>query len=257
VRRFDAITFDCYGTLIDWASGIAAALGDAVGEPARRFLSAQLFAAYLRAEQQLERGPYRPYHEILLAAATEAAATLGCTAIAPERVPASLPRWRPFSDTNPALLRLRQSGYVLGILSNVDDNLLAATQRHFSISFDFAVTAERVRSYKPSPAHFLVARETLLRRFGARRWLHVAQSHYHDLAPACTLSIPVVWVNREGAAPPPGAPAPLRQVADLLELAAWLTDPEKSVRGSPDCSASDPHAVGRERASAARGRGTT
>jgi 2-haloalkanoic acid dehalogenase type II len=116
-------------------------------------------------------------------------------ALMPERARGladSLPSWKPFPDTNPALERLASAGYRLGILSNVDDDLLAGTLRHFTVPFDPLVTAQQVRSYKPSPGHF----ETARRRIGESRWLHAAQSHFHDVVPCRALGIPVAWVNR-------------------------------------------------------------
>ncbi|HEV2719662.1 MAG TPA: HAD-IA family hydrolase [Thermoanaerobaculia bacterium] len=99
-----------------------------------------------------------------------------------------------FPDTNAALERLRGAGYRLGILSNVDDDLLAATRRHFSVGFDLIVTAQQVRSYKPGHAHFLEARK----RIGEARWLHAAESNFHDIVPANALGIENAWINRRG-----------------------------------------------------------
>jgi 2-haloalkanoic acid dehalogenase type II len=116
---------------------------------------------------------------------------------APERargLAESLPGWKPFPDTNPALERLVSAGHRLGILSNVDDDLLAGTLRHFTVPFDLLVTAQQVRSYKPAPGHF----ETARRRIGRSRWLHAAQSHFHDVVPCRALGIPVAWINRKG-----------------------------------------------------------
>src|SRR5438094_334979 len=100
---------------------------------------------------------------------------------------------RPFSDTNDALSALAAAGCRLGILSNVDDDLIAETRKHFSVAFDFVITAQQVRSYKPSPGHFTAARE----RIGAARWLHAAQSNFHDVVPCNALGIPTAWINRK------------------------------------------------------------
>jgi FMN phosphatase YigB (HAD superfamily) len=100
----------------------------------------------------------------------------------------------------------------------VDDDLLSATCRHFSAPIDLIVTAQQVRSYKPAHGHFLAARE----RIGSQRWLHAAQSHFHDVVPATALGVPVVWVNRKREPLPPGGLAPLAEVATLAELADWL-----------------------------------
>jgi len=129
----------------------------------------------------------------------------------------SLPKWRPFSDTNPALERLAAAGYRLGILSNVDDDLLSGTLRHFTVSFDLQVTAQQIGSYKPAHGHFLTARE----RIGSRPWLHAAQSYFHDVVPARALGIPVAWINRKGEVAPDGGHAD-REFRTLAELADWL-----------------------------------
>ena len=129
----------------------------------------------------------------------------------------SLPNWRPFPDTNRGLRQLADAGYRLGILSNVDDDLLAWTRRHFPAPFEIIVTAEQVGSYKPAPAHFAEARA----RIGDRAWLHAAQSYFHDIAPAVALGIPVAWVNRKSERAPEGS-RPAREVHDVLELARWL-----------------------------------
>jgi 2-haloalkanoic acid dehalogenase type II len=133
-------------------------------------------------------------------------------------LPHSRPLWPPFPDTNQALERLAQR-YRLGILSNVDEDLLESTCDHFPIDFDFWVTADRVESYKPDLAHFEAARPFVGDSAG---WLHVAQSLYHDVAPARCVGLPVVWVNRKGEALDPQAPPPAREVADLASLADWL-----------------------------------
>ncbi len=108
-------------------------------------------------------------------------------------------------------------GEVCAILSNIDAGLLDATRRHFTVPFEFAVTAERVRSYKPAPTHFLAARE----RIGGRRWLHAAQSYFHDVVPARALGIPTAWINRTAESAGAG-PRPDREFRTLTELADWL-----------------------------------
>ena len=128
-----------------------------------------------------------------------------------------MPAWPPFPDTNPALRRLFEAGYRLGILSNVDDDLLAWTRRHLAVPFDIVVTAERAGSYKPAPRHFEMAREAI----DGQRWLHAAQSYFHDVVPARALSIPVAWINRKGEAARDGG-KPDREFRNLTELADWL-----------------------------------
>ena len=128
-----------------------------------------------------------------------------------------MPAWPPFPDTNPALRRLVDAGYRLGILSNVDDDLLAWTRRHLAAPFEIVVTADQAGSYKPAPRHFEMARETI----GRERWLHAAQSYFHDVVPARSLSIPVAWINRKGEVSSDRG-KPDREFRDLTELADWL-----------------------------------
>ncbi len=204
-RRYDIITFDCYGTLIDWENGIAGAFRDAGVDRPRE----ELLRAYAEAERAVEHERYRPYREVLTESAARIAGRDGSF------LAESLPHWQPFPDTNPALERLRGAGYKLGILSNVDDDLLAETRRHFSVDFDLIVTAQQVRSYKPAHGHFLAARAAI----GGQRWLHAAQSNFHDIAPATALGIPSAWVNRHGQT---GGVRPTYEVRDMAGLADLL-----------------------------------
>jgi 2-haloacid dehalogenase/putative hydrolase of the HAD superfamily len=213
------ITFDCYGTLIDWESGIAEAFLSAARAEGGALDRDAVLAAYAEIEPRVEASGYRRYHEVLTETAVEVARRLGWRVDRDRAgfLAESLPGWRPFPDTAPALTALRERGYGLGILSNVDDDLLAGTRRHFPVSFDLLVTAEQVGSYKPAAGHFLEAR----RRLSGRRWLHAAQSYFHDVEPTVALGIPVVWVNRKGERPA-GAARPDAEVATLAELVSWL-----------------------------------
>ncbi|MFQ5898574.1 MAG: HAD-IA family hydrolase [Candidatus Methylomirabilia bacterium] len=218
-RLYDVITFDCYGTLIDWESGISAAFAGAAARDGIALEPSALLAAYAEVAPVIEAESYRSYRAVLTETAQRVAERLGWTVAAEQArfLPDSLPNWRPFPDTNPALERLAAAGYRLGILSNVDDDLLQATTRHFSARFDLLVTAQQVGSYKPAHGHFLTARE----RVGSHRWLHAAQSHFHDIAPAQGLGIPVSWINRKGERAPEGR-SPDREFRTLAELAEWL-----------------------------------
>lgn len=218
-RLYEVITFDCYGTLIDWERGIAEAFARAAGE--RPLDVAALLSAYAAIEPVVEAEVYRPYREVLVETARRVAAHLGwdLTAEAARFLAESLPSWPPFPDTNPALERLVAAGYRLGILSNVDTDLLTATRRHLTVSFDIIVTAEQTGSYKPAYGHFLRARE----RIGDASWLHAAQSYFHDVAPAVALNVPVAWINRKGETLAEGVPGPVYEVRDLTGLADLLT----------------------------------
>lgn len=216
---FDLITFDCYGTLIDWEAGIVNAFQSEAARDDAKFSSDQIIVAYMAEEPMVESSEYLPYRQVLAETARRVARRLGWE-LSPERsnfLAASLPHWKPFDDTNPALERLAQR-FQLGILSNIDDRLLAATRRHFTVDFDLVVTAEQVKSYKPGHAHF---KEAVAKSRGKRQ-VHAAQSYFHDVVPASALGIPVVWVNRNGAIPQSGGPLPTHEVRSLTELADLL-----------------------------------
>jgi 2-haloalkanoic acid dehalogenase type II len=203
MKNFDVITFDCYGTLIDWQSGIRAAFAAAGVEPDAALRK------YHEIEPVVERERYRTYREVLRETAARIAPDVKTNFLAD-----SLPSWKPFPDTNRALERLRAAGIRLGILSNVDDDLIAETRKHFSVDFDLVVTAQQVRSYKPGHAHFLAARE----RIGDAKWLHAAQSNFHDIVPANALGIPNAWINRNREKALAGG-RPTYEFRDLDELA--------------------------------------
>lgn len=217
-RPYDVITFDCYGTLIDWDGGIAGAFARAVAETRARLDPGRVLEVYEEIEAEVEAEPYRSYREVLTESARRVARRLGWAL--PEAragfLADSLPLWIPFPDTNAALERLFKAGYRLGILSNVDDDLLAGTRKHFTVPFDPIVTAQQVRSYKPAAGHFLTARE----RIGGARWLHAAQSPFHDVTPAKRHGIPAAWINRKRLVR--GEPRPDRELHSLTELADWL-----------------------------------
>jgi 2-haloalkanoic acid dehalogenase type II len=213
------ITFDCYGTLIDWEGGIAGAFAEAAAEDGVTLERDAVLRAYAQVEPEVEQERYRTYREVMQFTAHRVAQMLGwrvpyerCTFL-----PLSLPRWTPFADTNDALDQLAAAGCRLGILSNVDDDLIAATRKHFRVGFDFVITAQQLRSYKPAPAHFTTARE----RIGGARWLHAAQSNFHDIVPCNALGIPTAWINRKGEQALPGG-TPAHEFRDLAGLAAYV-----------------------------------
>lgn len=209
--RYDIVTFDCYGTLIDWVSGIREAF-------ATEHMDADAaLSAYAEIEPVVEAETYRRYRDVLTATAQQVARKLGNPVADGAFLADSLPSWKPFADTNAALERLRGAGIRLGILSNVDDDLLTETRKHFTVPFDLIVTAQQVRSYKPGHAHFTAARE----RIEDARWLHAAQSNYHDIVPANELGIDNAWINRHGNKALPGGD-PTYEFRNLTELADWV-----------------------------------
>jgi 2-haloalkanoic acid dehalogenase type II len=218
-RPYEVITFDCYGTLIDWETGISSAFAGAAAAEGRELERERVLMTYGELEPVVEAETYRSYRDVLSETALRVANRLGWS-LAKDRasfLADSLPNWQPFPDTNPALERLAAAGYTLGILSNVDDDLLAGTLRHCSVRFEVLVTAQQVGSYKPAHGHFHVARQ----RIGGRGWLHAAQSYFHDVVPARTLGIPVAWINRKNHQPSDGGRAD-HEFRTLQELAEWL-----------------------------------
>jgi 2-haloacid dehalogenase len=222
-ERIDVVSFDCYGTLIDWEAGILEALAPLRAEGGVRATDDELLEHYARLETVLQSGDHVSYKEVLRGVARGFARRFSIPEahFDAEALAASLPRWRPFHDTVDSLRRLQQR-YRLAIISNTDDDLFAHTARALEVSFDFVVTAEQVGAYKPSPRNFTYA----LDKAGVpkERWLHVAQSRFHDVAPARALGLATVWVNRRGDKPGHGATtasdaAPDLEVPNLKALA--------------------------------------
>jgi len=218
-RPYDVVTFDCYGTLIDWERGIRQAFSTLRASSGIRLDPQAALDRFVEIEAAVEAEAYRSYRAVLTETARRIALDLGFALPASRAgfLADSVPAWPPFPDTNRALRRLDGAGYRLGILSNVDDDLLVWTRRHFAVGFDLVVTAQQVGSYKPDPGHFTAARE----RIGSARWLHAAQSYFHDVTPACALGIPAAWINRK-AEKPAGPARPDRELPNLTALADWL-----------------------------------
>ena len=200
------MTFDCYGTLIDWEAGIRGAFRSLLERTggARSVDVGILFELYEEEEKRVEREEYRSYREVLAETSRRVASRTGLKISERDAgfLAEDLPSWKPFEETNPALRKLG-ANCKLGILSNVDEDLLAGTLKHLFVPFDLIVTAEQVHSYKPGRAHFERARKII----GVEStWVHVAGSFYHDVEPAVQLAVPVVWVNRKGLALPENIP---------------------------------------------------
>jgi len=214
---FEIVTFDCYGTLIDWETGISEAFARAAAADGVRLERERVLALHAEIEPRVQAGGYRSYRDVLVETARRMGQRLGWPVSDPGFLPEGLADWRPFPDTVPALRRMVGAGLRLGILSNVDDDLLRGTLRHLEVTFDPIVTAEQVRSYKPAHGHFVETR----RRIGAVPWLHAAQSYFHDVEPARALSVPVAWINRKREEPA-GEARPDREFFSLSELAEFL-----------------------------------
>jgi 2-haloacid dehalogenase len=192
--RYSVITFDCYGTLIDWESGIANAFITTAAADGVTLTREAVLRAYAATEHRVQAQAYRPYREVLRDTAVRVAA-IAHWPLMTERagfLADSLPAWQPFPDTNAALEQLAAVSR-LGILSNIDDDLLDATREHFTVDFDVVVSAQQVRSYKPAHAHFQTARDLI----GSASWLHAAESNFHDIVPTNVLGIDNAWINRQ------------------------------------------------------------
>ncbi len=233
--KFEALTFDCYGTLIDWERGIVDALrsalsgaGDASGGDLPR--DDALLELFAGVEPAIQAGAFKPYRQILfeVVRAMGGELAMDVSEDAADRFAASVVGWPPFPDSSDSL-RALSSRYRLAIVSNVDDDLFAGSAARLGVTFDEVVTAQQLRSYKPAPDHF----HEVLRRLDLPmdRVLHVAQSLFHDIAPATELGFTTVWVNRRGGKEGGGATAPCTatpdfEVPDMKSLVALLsTDP--------------------------------
>lgn len=194
------LTFDCYGTLIDWETGISRGVQEMGAELHLALDREEILRLHAEIEPKVQAETYRSYRQVLAETARRIFDRRGVE-LSPAKasfLADTLPGWQPFRDTRPALERLRRAGYRLGILSNVDDALLAATMHRLGVRFDLLVTAEQVCSYKPAYGHFTAARKEI----GEEPWTHVAQSLFHDVVPATQLGIPAVWINRRREATP-------------------------------------------------------
>jgi len=238
-HRFTHITFDCYGTLIDWESGILTALGAMLARHAVAADEEQILRLYTKYEAQQENGEYRSYRKVLEGVTERIAYALGLASTPEDQaaLPDSVGQWPPFPDTVAALTRLK-ARYKLVVLSNIDDALFAATQQRLQVPFDSVITAEQVGSYKPARAHFHAA----LQQLGVPREqiLHVAQSLYHDHVPAKALGFSTVWVNRPSRLAGTGLSLPVRATPDLevpdLKSLTNLALPPTSITDRPVAS---------------------
>jgi 2-haloacid dehalogenase len=193
--RFQVLTFDCYGTLIDWETGIFSALRPILARHSQTIADAVLLELFGELEAQAEGGPFHPYREVLRSVVRGLGNHLRFTPSEEElnSLPESLAHWQAFGDTVAALRQLQQR-YSLGILSNVDDDLFRSTAPQLGVEFDHVITAQQARAYKPSLAIFKLAEERI--GVAPERWLHIGQSVYHDVIPAQALGLATVWVNR-------------------------------------------------------------
>ena len=220
--RMRWITFDCFGTLVDWQTGFASAVRPLFGERTDDVLH-----AYYAQETIVERlKPHRSYKEVLLTALARAAKECGAAMPSTETARPLAEAWASmpvFDDVEPMLAELRRDGWRLAVLTNCDEDLFGLTHQRFQSPFDLVLTAERVRGYKPAPWHFLAFER--ITRVDRRDWVHVANSWYHDIAPARALGIQHVWLDRDRTGEP-GVPAlaHVHSAAEVKQAASRLAD---------------------------------
>ncbi len=215
------VTFDCYGTLIDWETGAYDAFQKEADRDGFTIDKNALIPHFLEIQREIERGSYELYAEVLRRTAVRCAKELGWD-LEPSRsgfLPSSVPRWPAFRETNAQLERFAKK-FEIGILSNVDDKLLGATRRHFRVDFDLVVTAQQVRSYKPDPAHFKECARRIEQK--KKSWVHIASGYETDVEPCIKRKVPVIWVNRHGRKLEQGQKKPTEEVKTLRDAAKLL-----------------------------------
>lgn len=197
--QFEYISFDCYGTLIDWESGILGYLRPLLERKNRQATDGEILDLYSEFEPRNQQ-IYKPYRKVLAGVVGDFASQFNFEVSSEESagLAESIRDWKPFPDTVPALQQLK-SRYKLAVLSNIDDDLFALTAPKLGVELDLVVTAQQVQSYKPSLRNF----EKLLQRLPVEksRLLHAAESLYHDVVPAQSLGIKTAWVNRRQGKP--------------------------------------------------------
>jgi 2-haloacid dehalogenase len=211
------VTFDCFGTLVDWHSGFRLMLAPIAG---RKTLS--LLEAYHRFERLMEaEKPHRLYKDVLASCLLRAANDVGIGLSESQALmlPVSWNQLPIFADVEPMLAALRASGYHLAVLTNCDDDLFEETERSFAQPFDLVITAERVRDYKPSLTHFRQFRDLA----APDAWTHVACSWYHDVAPTHQMGIPCIWLDRDQTGEDPNmASARVQAASDVPAAVASI-----------------------------------
>lgn len=212
--NFDALTFDCYGTLIDWERGLLNALQPILAPQGIEAEEDDLLERFARHEAPLEAGEYLPYREILARSLRALCNDFGFVPSEEDvaEFSNSVGAWPAFPDSARALRRLAER-FKLGVITNCDADLFARSNMRLGVTFDWIITAQQARSYKPSLSNFAVAFDTL--QVPRERILHVAQSLYHDHAPAKQLGLTTVWINRRHGKPGHGATPAAEAAPDL------------------------------------------
>lgn len=225
-NKYNVLTFDCYGTLIDWENGILNALKPVLVRHNIHLSDDDILELYAKLESKIEKSEFVTYKNVLKKIMEEIGSKFGFNLSSSEKdcLVESLKNWQPFSDTVESLQALKDK-FKLVIISNIDDDLFAYSAKHLGINFDYVITAEQVHRYKPALDNF----EFAIRKIGVSpdKILHIAQSIYHDIIPAKAVGLSTVWVNRRkgkkgfGATPPASEQADY-EVSDLKELVQVL-----------------------------------
>ena len=213
-NQYEVLTFDCYGTLIDWENGMLAALKPLLSKHNVDLDDEQILKLFAEFESGLEAGEYMRYREVLRGVVRQFGERLGFKLNSAEYLlPDSIKNWQPFPDTVEALKSLKQK-FKLAILSNVDDDLFAASAKHLQVEFDWIITAEQAKSYKPSINTFKFAIEKI--GLPREKILHVGASIYHDVIPASSVGLSTVFVDRRAGKKGSGAALPATAQPDMV-----------------------------------------
>lgn len=218
---FEILTFDCYGTLIDWERGMRESLAGLVKSKGLPLGVDAMHDRYSEIERELQGSFYRRYREVLRIGVETAFGEqgVGLTWSESNVLADTLPTWPVFPDTTEVLGQLKDKGCKLVILSNIDDDLVRRSVEVLGVEFDGVITAQQVGSYKPAHNHW----NRMLEELGVakERVLHVAQSYFHDVVPAKEMGYTMAWINRKGETPA-GEARPDYEFPDLRGLLAIL-----------------------------------
>ena len=222
--HFRWISFDCYGTLIDWETGISSAIGQVLQSHGIVKSRPEILALFADVEPRVQDSQtYLEYRRVLRDVMSNIGTELGISLTESDQgcLADTLPDWPVFPEVVGALNVLRER-YSLAVISNVDDDLFSRTADGLNVDFDSVVTSQQVQSYKPNPRNFEVASERMAVARG--RWIHVAESLYHDIGPANRLGITSVWVDRpdRGGATRPSDALPDLIVPDVASLVQMM-----------------------------------
>jgi len=225
--QFEVITFDCYGTLIDWETGILNAMRPMLEEREVDLTDDEILEKYSQFESEAQQGKYVSYRKVLRKVVLDFAMEYDFIPMPYEEdaLVDSVKNWLPFDDTVEALKALKKQ-YKLAIISNIDDDLFEGTAKLLEVEFDWVISSQEVQAYKPSVSNFNFAFVKM--DVPSEKIIHLAQSLYHDIAPAKSIGLNTVWVNRRegktgsGATPPQDVKADF-QIGDLNEI-VWTMD---------------------------------